>query len=168
MDTLTIVLRIVHIFAGVFWVGSSWMFEFFLAPTVEALGPDGGKFMGYLMTRRRMGVFITVAAILTVLAGWTLFFMHYGIAGLSTPVGVTFAIGGIIGLIALVIGGAVTGPTATKMAKLGGEIAGAGKPPTPDQQAEMGKLQKRLKSAGLWTAILTSLALLMMASARYI
>lgn len=168
MDILTIVLRIVHIFSGVFWVGSAWMFEFFISPTVEALGPDGGNFMGYLMTRRRMGIFITIAAVLTVLAGWTLFFIHYGIAGLSTPVGVTFALGGIIGIVALAVGGAVTGPTASKMSKLGGEIAAAGKPPTPEQQAEMGKLQKRLKTAGLWTAILTSLALLMMASARYL
>lgn len=168
MNILTIVLRIIHIFAGVFWVGSAWWFVFFLGPTVQALGPDGGKFMGYLVTKRRIGVVITIAAILTVLAGWTLFFMHYSIAGLSTSAGLTFAIGGVIGLIALAVGGGVTGPTTTKMTKLGGEIQSAGKPPTTEQQAEMAALQKRLATAGLWTAILTSLALLMMATARYI
>jgi hypothetical protein len=166
MDILTIVLRIIHIFAGVFWVGSAWLFAFFLGPTTQALGADGGKFMGHLLSKMRLSVYITVAAGLTVLAGLILFFMHYGIAGLSTPVGFVFGMGGVFGLIGLGIGGGLVGPTSVKLMALGGQIAAAGKPPTSAQQAEMGALQKRLSSASLWNAIFVSIALLMMAAAR--
>lgn len=168
MDIVAIVLRILHIFSGVFWAGSAWVLAFFLGPTAAALGADGGKFMNYLLGKLRFSIYVTIAAIVTVLAGLVLFFLHYGIAGLSTPTGLTFAIGGVFGLIALGIGGAVTGPTSLKMTRLGGEIAAAGKPPTPAQGAEMGALQKRLASASLWNAIFVSLALLLMASARYV
>ncbi len=167
MDILAIILRIIHIFSGVFWVGSAWIMAFFLGPAVQALGADGGKVMGYLMEKLRFSVYITIAAILTVLAGLALYFLHYGIAGLSTPVGLAFALGGVFGLIALGIGGGMVGPLSGKMTRLGGEIARAGKPPSPAQMAEMAALQKRLGSASLWNAIVTSLALLLMATARY-
>jgi uncharacterized membrane protein len=168
MDILTIVLRIIHIFAGVFWVGSAWLFAFFLGPATQALGADGGKFIGHLVNKMRLTVYITVSAILAVLAGLILFFLHYGIAGLSTPTGLVFGIGGVFGLVGLGIGGGLVGPTSLKLTQLGGEIARAGKPPTSAQQAEMSTLQKRLSSASLWNAIVVSLALLTMAAARYL
>jgi uncharacterized membrane protein len=168
MEYLTLLLRIIHIFAGIFWVGAAWFFFFFVEPTSHALGPDGGKFVGYMVNVRRFPVYVTVAAILTVLAGWTLWFMRYSIPGLRTGPGLVFAIGGIFGLIALGIGGAINGPTAAKLTKLGGEIASAGKPPTQEQLAQVAALQARLHTASLWTAIVTALAVLMMATARYI
>lgn len=144
------------------------MFAFFLGPATQALGADGGKFMGHLMLKMRLSVYVTAAALLTVLAGLILFFLHYGIAGMRTGPGVVFAIGGVFGLIGLGIGGGMVGPTSLKLTRLGAEIGAAGKPPAPAQVAEMGALQKRLASASLWNAIVVSIALLMMASARYV
>lgn len=168
MDILTILLRIIHIFSGIMWVGGAWIIVFFIEPSVTALGADGGKFMGHLITVRRYGVIITIAAVLTVLAGWTLWFKNWGLSTLNTGPGIAFALGGVFGLITLAIGGGITGPTSTKLAQLGGEIARAGKPPTREQGAEMQALQARLKMAGQWTAIFASLAVLMMATARYL
>jgi uncharacterized membrane protein len=168
MDILSIILRIMHIFGGVFWVGSAWMLAFFLGPAVQAVGPDGGKVMGYLMEKMRLSVYISGAAVVTVLAGLVLFFLHYGIAGLSTPVGLAFGVGGVFGLVALGIGAGMVGPLSLQLTRLGGEIARAGKPPSAEQMSQMASLQKRLGSASLWNAVITSLSLLMMASARYV
>lgn len=166
MEFILVLLRIIHIFAGVFWTGAAWMMVLFIEPTIGALGPDGRKFMNHLSSVRRYPLYLSLAAVLTLLAGWILFFWRYGLVGLSTPTGLSFAIGGVLGLAAGVIGG-LASPTAAKMTKLGTEIARQGKPPTPEQTAEMSALQTRLRRANLWMAILATFALLTMATARY-
>lgn len=166
MEIFDVLLRVVHIFAGVFWVGAAWLLTFFLGPAAQALGPDGGKFMGYLNTRLRLSIYISVAAVLTVLAGWALYFMNWGMLWPDSKT-ITFAIGGVFGLIALGIGGGIVGPTSHKMTKLGSELASQGKPPTDEQKAQMGALQKRLGTASLWNSIVSSIALFLMAIARF-
>lgn len=166
MDFGIIILRLVHVFGGVFWVGAAWIGAIFLEPTARALGPEGGKFIGHMVGVRRYSIAIMVAATLTLLAGWGLWFMLFGVPSLSTRVGLVFFIGGIVGLIAGGVGGA-TGSAGGKLARLGAEIAQQGKPPTPEQQAQMRALQGRMRQFGVWTAILTSIALFLMAIARH-
>ncbi|HZQ10533.1 MAG TPA: hypothetical protein VFD70_28400 [Anaerolineae bacterium] len=161
MEIVTIILRIIHIFAGIAWVGGAWLFVFFVEPSLEALGPDAGKFMSYMVNVRRYPIYITTAAALTLLAGWTLWFLRY--RGLQTAADWTFAIGGIFGLIAGFIGGAVVGRAAGQLTALGAEIGRGGKAPTPEQRTQMTALQTQMKSAGLWTAIFAALAVLCMA-----
>lgn len=166
MEIVTIILRILHIFSAVAWVGATWMVVFFIIPTVTALGPDGGKFMGYMATVRRYPIYITAAAVITLLAGFALFGMKWG-AVWDTPKGLTFLVGGLIGLAGGVVGGLTGGVTAA-ITRLGGEIAAQKKPPSPEQQAQMGALQGRLRSYAQITAVLVSIALLAMAAARYV
>ena len=71
---------------------------------------------------------------------------------------------GIVGTIAFVAG-MMVGSTSRRMSALGAEIAKQGKPPSPEQGAQMGALQARLASFGMWTAILTAIALFLMAIA---
>ena len=40
MDIVTLILRVVHIFAGIAWVGSLWMLTFYIGPTAQGLGAD--------------------------------------------------------------------------------------------------------------------------------
>ena len=166
-DIVLIVLRILHIFGGVAWVGATWMVVFFIEPTVTALGPDGGKFMNYMATTRRYPIYISIAAGVTLLAGIVLFGVSSWAKVWNTPRALTFLIGGLFGIAGGVIGG-MTGGVTGRMTKLGGEIAQQGKPPSPQQMAEMKTLQERLRSFARLTAILTSIALLAMAAARYI
>ncbi|MBA3672180.1 MAG: hypothetical protein H0W68_09190 [Gemmatimonadaceae bacterium] len=44
-QTITIILRLVHILSGVFWAGSAIFNDRFVAPTIRALGADSGKVM---------------------------------------------------------------------------------------------------------------------------
>lgn len=72
MDWLQIVLRIVHIFAGVAWVGGAALF-FYIEPTVNKLGPDAEKFVDELVNRRRVPIYFITVSTLTVLFGLILY-----------------------------------------------------------------------------------------------
>jgi hypothetical protein len=170
MDIKTIVvigLRLVHIFSGVYWVGAAWMMAFFIEPAMRATGPDGQKFMQKMMEGGRLTLSITVAAILTVLAGGILYWLNWW-SVLTTPKGLGFAAGAIIGFIALGVGAGGTGPAAAGLSKLGASIAAGGQPPTPEQMGQIKQFQLRLQQAGRWTSGLTAAALFMMAIARYL
>ena len=66
---LTLLLRLIHILAGVFWAGSVFFLAGFLIPTVRETGPEGGRVMSHLVGRRRLPVFIGIAILLTVVSG---------------------------------------------------------------------------------------------------
>jgi hypothetical protein len=65
-----------------------------------------------------------------------------------------------------VIGFAVSKPAADRMGALGKEIQAAGKPPTPEQAAELGRLGKHTADAATWVAVLLAIALITMAISR--
>ena len=49
MNALTLVLRLIHILGGVFWVGAAWMMTLYIAPSVGATGDSGLQFMRHMM-----------------------------------------------------------------------------------------------------------------------
>ena len=69
MDTLIIILRLLHLTSGAFWVGGAIVTAFFLLPTVKATGPVGGQFAGALIQRTRLPDWLTAAGIISVLSG---------------------------------------------------------------------------------------------------
>ena len=50
MNIFVIILRIIHIFAGIFWIGVLWYNVIFFLPRVKRLGPDRGRIMQTLAT----------------------------------------------------------------------------------------------------------------------
>ncbi len=169
MTIFLLILRVLHIFGGVYWVGAAWFMAFFVEPTMRAVGPGAQPFMQKLMERGRLSLSISVAAITTVLAGGILYFMNWfhGTDSLTSRPVMGFTIGAIIGLVAFGVGAGITGPASVGLSKLGASIATGGKPPTPEQMGQMKALQTRLALAGRWTAGLTAASLLLMATARY-
>jgi hypothetical protein len=166
-NTVILILRILHIFLGVFWAGSGIFLALFLGPAVKAVGPDGGKVMGRI-SMSKWPIAISVSAVLTVLAGFALYFINWGQAS-STPSGIGFSIGGLFGLLSLIVGGAIVGPTGTKIARLGQEIqSAAGGPPPAEKLAEMGKLQLRMERATNINAALLIIAVILMSISRYL
>lgn len=49
-----VALRLVHITAGVLWVGSVFLFVVYLQPSAVALGPVGAPFMAELLGKRHL------------------------------------------------------------------------------------------------------------------
>ena len=73
MSTELVVLRLVHILGGIFWLGSGLFTTFFLIPALGRAGPAAaGPVMGALQQRRLFTV-LPVVALLTILSGVRLF-----------------------------------------------------------------------------------------------
>lgn len=166
-----IVLRIVHILAGTFWVGSAAFFFFFVEPTAKRLGPEAGPVMQEIMVRRKVPIFITSASGLTVLAGVLLYWRSSGgldVDWITSAPGLAFTVGGLAAIGAFAMGLALIKPAVDRMGALGAEIAASGGPPSPQQGAQLHALETRLRNVGRIDIVLLTLAVLAMAAARYL
>ncbi len=166
MNYLVIVLRLIHILSGVFWVGGSIILTFFISPTVAATADAGQKFMSHLVNQGKITLRITISAILTVLAGASLYWIDSGGLTLGwqyTGAGVGFGIGAILALFGLVFG-ALVGKNVGLLGNLSSQIQGK---PTPEQMNQIQAAQKQLKFVAPANTIALILALACMATARY-
>ena len=171
MDIVVLVLRLLHIFGGVFWVGGTFMLAGYIEPTVRATGPEGGKFMQRLAGQSGFTQAMSVAGVANVLAGILLYWRDSGglqLTWITTGTGLTFTLGGLLGIIAAVIGFGVSGAASRQLAELGKQIAAAGGPPAPDKLAQMQTLQAKLRQGGQINAVVMSVVLLCMSLARYL
>jgi uncharacterized membrane protein len=169
-QAITLLLRLIHILAGIFWVGGAFLVAGFLLPTVRATGPEGGRFMQHLMGRRRLPVYLAIAMLLTVLSGFAMYARVSAAtngAWAGTPPGIAYGLGGLAAILGAVIGMVMGGASARRMAAIGQRITETGRP-TPEQQAEMARLQGRMTLGSRLTAGLLLLSASSMAVARYL
>jgi hypothetical protein len=165
-----VVLRLLHILGGVFWVGGAVVAAGFLLPTVRALGPAGGPFMAHLTQRLKFPLWMMGGSTLTVLSGIALYWRDssgFSSEWMHSPAGRTFAIGGALALVTLILGMAIASPSAKRMGAISAAVQAAGGPPSAEQAAELAGLQRRLYVASLGSAGLLLLATAAMAAARY-
>lgn len=165
-----IVFRFIHIFSAILWVGSAFAVFVFVEPTVAALGPEGGKFVGYMVEKRKLPVVITSLSGLTVLGGVVLYLKTssgFDPDWISSGPGIGFTIGAVAALAAFIMGLVQIKPTVDKMSALGAEIQSAGGPPQPEQLATMEALTERFRALGRRDLILILIAAATMATARY-
>lgn len=168
MDIVIIALRLIHILSGVFWAGTAFFFVSFLEPAVKATGPEGGKVMQRL-SQMGYSTALSIVGVLNVGSGLLMYVRDFGLTiQLTTGAGLGFTFGGAAGLLALLVGLFVARPAAARVGVLGKQIQASGKPPTPEQLAEIQALQRRLGQGALWTALLLALALIGMSTARYL
>lgn len=168
--TITLLLRLVHILSGIFWVGAIFLITGFLMPTVRATGRDGGRFMQHLVQQRKLPVYLTVGMLLTLLSGFILYgrivsATHGEWAG--TAPGMAYGLGGLSAVLGAAVGMLVSGPAARRVAGLGQRAAQSGGPST-EEQAEMERLQRRMVVGSRLVAILLGLAAAAMAVGRYL
>lgn len=171
MDLYIVVLRLFHIFGGVFWAGGTFFLIGLLTPAVKASGPEGGKVMQNLLGPARMSILMGLAATLTALSGILLYIQvsnGFQVGWLVTGRGLVLTVGAVAGLTAWLIGALVVGRTGMRMSALGKEISAAGGPPSPDKLAELQMLQERQTTWGSITALLLALALVGMSAAEYV
>jgi hypothetical protein len=170
VDVYMVVLRIVHILAGTFWVGAALTTFFFLAPTAREIGPAAGQFMTHLAQNKRLPDITLGAGGLTVLAGLLMYWRVTN--GLDTEVlssayGVSLTVGALCAIAALALGGSIVRPSMVRAISIGREAAAAGGP-TPEQQAQMQALQGRVRATGAVIVPLLIVAVAGMAAARYL
>ncbi|MEP6686826.1 MAG: hypothetical protein ABJC36_00665 [Gemmatimonadales bacterium] len=164
-------VRIIHIVLGAFWVGAVVFIAAFLAPSVRAAGPAGGAVMQQLMGVRNLHLWLMSVGILTLLSGLGLYWHDsagFQSAWLGSGPGRVFGLGGVLALLATILGMAVNAPTARRLGELSARLQGAGRPPTGEEQMTLAALQGRLGKASAAAAGLLLLATVMMAVARYV
>jgi uncharacterized membrane protein len=169
--TEILVLRLVHVLGGIFWVGSGVFSALFLTPALMALGPAAGQVMAELQRRRLFAVLPTVA-VLTIASGLRLMWLTSGgfsRAYFATPMGAAFAAGGAAAVAAFLLSLMVARPAHLRSAALAAKLAGA-----PDDAArtaltsEIGALQRRSAAVGTLVPWLLVGSAAAMAVARYL
>ncbi len=166
-----IFLRIVHIGSATAWFGGAIVGSFFLAPTAKALGREGAAFMNHLTTRRRMGVFFPIVAVLTVLSGAALYWRDsngFQLDWITSPTGLGFSLGAIAGITSLVLGFILVGPSIAAQTRVQKELAASGAPATEAQAEVLAQADRKMQLANRVDFPLILLAGLMMAIARYL
>jgi len=162
-------LRLVHIVAGVVWVGSAVFAALILFPAARAAGADGRRLLDRLGPR--MGPIMGLLMLLTVIPG---FIMYGRLSGgfnrvwVTHQPGVTLAVGAVVTLLAVVVGIATNASAGAKMGRLRKAIEGQGGTPTAAQAAELTTMQSRIERGGPVAAALLLLAAGCMAVARYL
>jgi uncharacterized membrane protein len=168
MSSLMIVLRVIHIFSGIFWVGTNLFVIFFLEPTIKSAGPAGGAVMGKLSSGKFPTV-IAIASALTVIVGFIMYTIDskgFQTNWILSPGPLTLTFGATAGIAAAVVGFFIQRPTLARMTVLQKQIQQAGGQLTPEQLAELQKLQVRFSKASRWALVLMVIAVIGMESAR--
>lgn len=168
MDEYMVTLRVIHILAGVFWVGAAMFVFFFLEPAIAKSGPAGGQVMGAI-AGSKMPLAMTASSFLSVLTGVLMYWRNgYYSDWSSSPTSLAFTIGGAAAILAFLEGLAIHMPLQIKMKKLGQQIQAAGGPPSQELVSQGEEMRRKLKHAALWSVVLVDIAVVAMASARYL
>jgi uncharacterized membrane protein len=165
-----LILRLVHVVGGIFWVGGTLLTTFFLIPAIGAMGPAGGQVFAAVQ-RRKLSTFMFAAALLTVFSGLRLLWITSGgfsSAYFATAPGMGFSTAGGSALVALLLGMLVARPAAMRAARLGGTMAAAPAERRSEIAAEVAVLRRRSAVFGTATAVLLLLAAAGMSVARYL
>ena len=85
------------------------------------------------------------------------------------PTGLGFTIGAIAAIVSLSLLGPLSIlPTISKLQALGGRLKAEARPPTPEEGATLHALDRRLTQIGQLDLVLLLVAVVMMATARYL
>jgi hypothetical protein len=168
MDVL--VLRLIHIGAGLFWVGSVFTFFLFVQPAAVAVGPDATQFTYQLLHHRRLPIWIFGSAVVTVLAGiWLLLITSNGLDPdiLFSPGRLGYTVGGIAAIITIGIGGLYVLPRTMTTERTIGTLLAEGRRPTPEEQQTLARVGGQARRAGWIVLVGLTIAAAAMATARY-
>jgi uncharacterized membrane protein len=171
MNAELLVLRLVHVLGGIFWVGGMMYSSFFLVPVVRSSPAVAGPVMAGLQ-KRRLFIILPVVALLTIASGIRLLMIvsaGFSDSYLSTNTGRALSVGAGAAIIAFLISMFVSRPAFVHAGKLGASLAA-----TTDEggrqriSAEMQRLNGRASVANSIVVVLLMLTAAAMATARYL
>ena len=169
MDIFQIILRIVHVFAAVYWVGAATFFQLVIQPALQSAGSAGQQAQSKIATSPAFAASMAAAAVLTTLAGIILYLrwtngLDMNVIG--TGPGIVFGIGGLAGIAAFVVSAFVISPISAQLSRLSQQAAGG--PPAPETLAQIQGLAARVQQMSRIALALMLIALFGMAIARYV
>lgn len=132
-----LILRLVHVLGGIFWVGAALFNAVFLLPAMQAAGPAAGALMETFQ-RRRLFIVLPVLALLTVLSGVRLMWIVSGgfePAWFASGRGIVYSTSGGAAILAFLLGAFLAGPTGKRIGQLRGSLG------TTEDAAERARLE---------------------------
>jgi hypothetical protein len=170
VNTLILVLRLLHIVGGVFWVGSVMLAVFFIEPTAKAFGAAGERFLAHALFRMGLLPILIGAATAAIGAGAALYWIDSGglrVEWITTHTGLGFTAGALAALTAYAIALFVLKPQFDRLAALvGGPSASEVDAQSPHHESDLD--EPRLRRWSLIQVSLLVFAVAAMASARYL
>lgn len=167
MDIL--ILRLIHIAAGAFWVGAVFTFFLFVQPAAIAVGPEATKFTYQLIHHRRLPVVILASAAVTVLAGiWLLAITSNGLDPdqLFDQSRLGYTVGGVAAILTFALGGLYVFPRTRIVERTLGQVLSETRPPTPEEQQLLARVGRESRQAGWLVIAGLTIAVVAMATAR--
>jgi hypothetical protein len=167
MYSAILLFRLLHVFFGVLWVGGVVLIALFIQPTVRAVGPAGGQFMGHLLTKTKIAAYFPAVAGLNVVAGLFLFWRNTAGGGnwAGTRQGMTISIGAAAAIIAFLIGGVMIGRSMGEIAKI---LKASSGPPQGEAAAQIGAYQAKIQRGTKIVLPLLIIAVIAMSIGRYV
>lgn len=161
-DAVTGLVRLLHIFSAVTWVGGAFLWSMLIAPRLLRDGPPPIRRPVAEAVIPAITRFFQIAAVLALASGIVLVGMIWGwgdyFDAFQAPdgYGSALAIGALAAIGMAIVGLGVIAPTGKKMLATMQGIQGA---PTPAQQAELAALGKKSGMLGMVVVLFGSVAL---------
>ena len=165
-----LLLRLVHVVGGVLWTGHMVLLAWFVLPTQALEGAEGGRFVQRMMIERRLSAWLNFVGALTGISGIILYTratMGTDGAFARSHAGMVLGFGGLVAILAAIIGGAMGGGASRGIGAIRTRLAAEGRAPTAAEGAEIGRLAQRGALAAKITSILLLVAAAAMAVGRY-
>lgn len=169
MDGFMVVMRLIHIFAAVYWVGAGMFVVAMLLPAVRAQGTEGDRFFLGFLKHTRFELSMPVSALLTTLAGLALYDRvsdHFNSDWMQSDAGIVLSIGSLAGIAAFLHGGAAIGRTTGKYRAALAAVF-EGQDPTQEQRDTLARVRAKVMRQAPTSVVLQLIALAGMAAARY-
>jgi uncharacterized membrane protein len=159
---LILLARAIHILGGVIWVGSTFLLTWVIFPIGARHAPEGaGRWVG--MIARKAGPLSGVSALLTILSGiYLMLVMHPGDRSAG---GLVLQAGAVAAVLSFFVGFLLGRPAGRKLLQLTEQQSST---PSPADLAQREGLRKRAAISSIATATLLVLAVLAMATFRYV
>jgi uncharacterized membrane protein len=165
-----VVLRLIHVVGGAFWLGAATTLFLFLQPTALATAPEGQRFMLHVLRNRHFSEVVLVDALLTGAAGVILFWRNtngFELELMTQPAFLGFTVGALAGAIALLLFVVVGYPAGRRITAIANRLEVERRPPTESEQRSLAASQRVLNRLGPAVLLFLVVAAAAMATARY-
>lgn len=164
MTTVVLILlaRALHVLGGVIWAGSTFLLTWVIFPIGARHAAEGaGRWIG--MIARKAGPMSGISALLTILSGiYLMLVIHPGDQSLG---GLVLQAGAVAAVLSFFVGFFFGRPAGQKLLQLTEQQAST---PSAAELAQREGLRKRAAVSSVMTALLLVLAVLAMATFRYV
>ena len=168
---MMILLRLIHVMCGALVVGGVVLLNAFIMPAIGRAGPAGGQVIQQLTQRTALMKYLPSVGGFAVLSGIALFVLDTKMSNgtfASSPMGMTYSIGGLAAALSLIIGSAMGARSGKEMGSIIAAVAASGGPPTGAQATRIGELQAKMRTGGMISTALILVAIAAMSVARYV